>query len=329
VRRLAALAIIMAIVAGCAGGPARAPGAGGADDAGSSGDVGPSGSAAVTESGSASPDPDASGLPDHGPTEAPPASTDPPPTPRPTARPQPSVVPRVHGLEGSFVVTAPDHLVYDDTLTLEATDLSLDDCTVEHRYAPAWGDPAPYTRLMPALAAQPVSLEIGHHDFSVTCSAAGDTVDAYLTVVVDDGYGARCQGFEFPGGDPIPTTVEELAGGMVGRWRGCVTTPWVPVYWVELTFRAAGTYSAIAGEVFYGDEMNAMYWGTEADGPEKDWQVTEVVNGVGSGRITLLFEGGTVVHDDLHDIRLAASSLRFDLLHLGKYGPITFRLVPG
>ena len=58
--------------------------------------------------------------------------------------------------------------------------------------------------------------------------------------------------------------------------EGCVTTPSVVPYWVEFTLRSDGTYSAVSSERLDGQEMNAMYYGTEEDSPNKRWALNDI-----------------------------------------------------
>jgi hypothetical protein len=43
-----------------------------------------------------------------------------------------------------------------------------------------------------------------------------------------------------PDGSSVATSTQTLAAGMVGTWKGCITTPWPPRYLVTLTLRADG-----------------------------------------------------------------------------------------
>jgi hypothetical protein len=138
----------------------------------------------------------------------------------------------------------------------------------------------------------------------------------------------RCRGFEFESTPLSFTTVDELESGMIGSWEGCVTTPWVPAYWVDITFRSDGTYSAISTEVLDGQDMNAMYYGSERDAPNKRWAVVDLTDsGTGAGQIDIVWdEHNETVRDELRNVELMADKLRFDFLHFQRYGPVTFEL---
>ena len=113
---------------------------------------------------------------------------------------------------------------------------------------------------------------------------------------------------------------------MAGSWHGCVTTPWVPEYWVDLTFRADGTYSSSVGEVLDSFPVPAMYYGTDADDPDKRWRIDDLqASGLGVGIIDIAFGGA--VNRDVSGIRLMGNRLEFEMMHRGAYGPLVFQLV--
>ena len=115
---------------------------------------------------------------------------------------------------------------------------------------------------------------------------------------------------------------------MVGSWAGCVTTPWLPPYWVDFTFRSDGTYGAESTEVLDGSDMIAMYYGTDRDKPNKRWDLTDVLDdGRGVGRIDIAWdEHDGTNQDELYGVELMGDRLRFDFFHFGQYGPVTFEL---
>ena len=76
----------------------------------------------------------------------------------------------------------------------------------------------------------------------------------------------------------------------MGTWVGCLTTPWVPRYWVTITFRADGTYSGFAEEA--ADEP-AFYYGTDEDMSEKRYELNDLEDDLeGVGQIDIVFWDG-------------------------------------
>src|SRR5262249_15221344 len=133
----------------------------------------------------------------------------------------------------------------------------------------------------------------------------------------------------FPTGPITASTLDEFNAGMVGTWQGCVTTPtgWVPKYWVTMTFRSDGTYSARSDEVLDGQHMIAMYYGTDEDSPDKVWHLVDVhADGTASGTIDIVFDVGSVNRDDIRQIRLMGDKLQFEYWHFNTYGPVIFQL---
>ena len=137
---------------------------------------------------------------------------------------------------------------------------------------------------------------------------------------------SRCDTFVW---SPSPTvsvsSLAELEDGMVGTWEGCVSTPWVPVYWVTITFRADGTYSGYAEENLYGEP--AFYYGTDEDSPEKLYELNDLQDDLeGIGQIDIVFWAGNTNRGELRNIRLTGDELEFEFFHRGEYGPLRYQL---
>jgi hypothetical protein len=99
------------------------------------------------------------------------------------------------------------------------------------------------------------------------------------------------------------------------------------MYKVTFVLRQDGSYSAKSGEGLDGQRMLALYYGTDKDSPLKRYYLTDLqASGLGLGEIDIYWDSGSVVRDDLRNIRLMGDKLEFELLHEGSYGPITFRL---
>jgi hypothetical protein len=133
--------------------------------------------------------------------------------------------------------------------------------------------------------------------------------------------------YPFPDSPVSISTLAELEEGMVGTWVGCVTTPWTAPYWVTITFRWDGTYSARADENRDALASSAFYYGTDADSPLKVYELNDLQDDLeGVGQIDIVFDVGTVTRDDLRNIRLMGDQLEFEFFHLGFYGPLTYQL---
>ena len=157
------------------------------------------------------------------------------------------VEPEVALLIGGIEDEAPLYIRTGDTvarvLELQTYDLDPSDCSLTQSYEP--DDPAgtPWTVALEPLAEQSISMKDGRHTFVATCGSEGD-LTATVVAMVRDGKPEACRDFEFVRGEISVNSYEELTAGIVGTWKGCVTTPWTPMYEVTVTLREDGTYSA-------------------------------------------------------------------------------------
>jgi len=237
---------------------------------------------------------------------------------------------RVNGIErieGFILQWAPA----EAELTLITRDLQRSECSLERRFVPDKAGLAGSTELLAPVASQMFTLKDGAYYFTATCPSIDGKLKAEYRLRGFDNLPERCLDFDFQGGPLAATTVSELSTGMVGSWAGCVSTPWTPVYWVDITFRADGGYSAVSGEMLDGWEMRATYYGMDADHPDKLWVVLDMVDGEGFGRLDAVNESVfTITHLDLRSVRLMGDALRFDLFMLRdgrEYGPLVFQLL--
>jgi hypothetical protein len=268
------------------------------------------------------------------PTPAP--SPTPGPTPAPTSRTTPTQTP-IPSVEleledipsGNWIHVRPGGTV-DTPVLLRTVGLEQERCDLVHATTPDSRTIAPSTETLPPVGRQTVTLIDGRHTLRVSCPSAAGALTAEVWLVAGDGVAERCAGWTFAHETVSVSTLEKLTDGMVGSWHGCVVTPWVPIYSVDLAFRADGTYSS-TGELLDFHLIPGMYYGTDNDDPGKRWRIDDFqASGLGSGFIDIAFgaaSGGSVNHDPVSAIRLMGDQLEFEMLHHGSYGPLVFQLV--
>ena len=141
-----------------------------------------------------------------------------------------------------------------------------------------------------------------------------------------------------PGPCLEPATDPALARfqtGVIGHWMGTAMTPlgWT---WsratVEFTFFCDGHYHGrcLAAEGSDSASCVALYYGTDDDDPHKTYEINDVrADGKATGEIVIYFDiSFTTTDDRLDAIELGtdATTLSFDLIHLGQYGPVHYDL---
>lgn len=252
----------------------------------------------------------------------------PTPIPTPEPKPRPSVVVAVNGMDatGIAAVRIESGNDVDVAVTLRTVGVELSTCKLTHAVVPDKQGISITTVALKSTATQTVAMIDGLHTFVATCRSAGGDLTSRLEVRAFDNLAEKCLGFDF---DKSAITVSSLGGlkdGIVGTWEGCVTTPWVPAYWVTVVLRADGTYSAKSSESFDGSEMIAMYYGIDEDSPNKRYQLNDFQdNQQGIGDIDIDF-GGSINRDELRHVSLMGDRLEFEVFHGSVYGPITFQL---
>jgi len=241
--------------------------------------------------------------------------------------PDPEVALLVNGIDDE----APLYIRSGDTVTesleLETYDVDLSDCSLTQSFEP--DDPAgtPWTVALEPLPEQSISMKDGRHTFVATCLSSAGELTATVLAVVRDGKPEACRDFEFVRGEISVSSYEDLTAGVVGTWKGCVTSPWTPMYEVTITLRQDGTYSAASPEVLDGYDMVAMYYGTDDDYPQKLYAINDFQDSqLGIGQIDVVFGPEPGVRDELRNVRLMGDQLEFELFHLDDYGPVTFQL---
>jgi hypothetical protein len=226
---------------------------------------------------------------------------------------------------GTFWIDSGDTVTGE--LALVTRDLNRTACSVTHETVPDAPDIAPSSASLRPVATQTVALTDGLSTFRAACPSASGTRRATVVVQAMDGRPERCQGWSFERTAPTAATYEALAAGVVGTWEGCVRTPWLAPYFVTMTLRADGTYSATSSEVLDGQDMIAMYYGMDDDAPSKRYHLADMLDdGLGVGEIDVVFDVGSVVRGDLRNVRFMGERLAFEFFHRSEYGPVTFEL---
>jgi hypothetical protein len=241
--------------------------------------------------------------------------------------PEPEIALLIAGIDDE----APLYIRTGDTvekeLELRAYDVDLGNCSLTQSYEP--DDPAgtPWTVALEPLSEQSISFKDGRHTFVAACPSSAGELTATVVAMVRDGKPEACRDFEFVRGDISVSSYEELTAGIVGTWKGCVTTAWTPMYEVTITLRGDGTYSATSAELLDGYQMVAMYYGSNDDFPTKVYAINDFQDSkLGVGQIDVAFGPEPAVRDSLRNVRLMGDKLEFELFHMEQYGPITFKL---
>jgi hypothetical protein len=173
---------------------------------------------------------------------------------------------------------------------------------------------------------QEVSFADGLHQVTAHC-LNGKVVSPTRIVRIMDRQPKLCKGFSFDDSTVTASSLAELQSGLVGTWQGCVYTPWVPPYYVTMTFNADGTYQAESSETIDGQAMVAMYYGSDSPSPEKKYAIDTFQGSMGYGYVDVFFWAGDTNRDPLSHVKLMDGKLSFDFMHHNQYGPLTFKLV--
>lgn len=157
----------------------------------------------------------------------------------------------------------------------------------------------------------------GTYSARLTVEYGDKTVEIYVIVVISAS-----------GGDEAKR-LAEIRKGMLGSWKGTVTTPWVAPYTVDMELRGDGTYSARNLTPDPDFRVPALYYGTDEDQANKVWLIDDLkANGDATGEIHVSFGEGNAVRDEIRHLRVSAdgSRLSFEMWHFGTYGPVAFEL---
>jgi hypothetical protein len=240
---------------------------------------------------------------------------------------EPDVTPQLGGHPGDAGYWIRTEDTAEDLLQLRTHDLDQPDCSLTQSYAPDDPTGTPWTVALEPLPEQSIAMADGWHTFVAKCDTDAGELTASVRGIAMDGKPEACRDFEFVRGEISVSSYEELAAGVVGTWKGCVTTPWTPMYEVTVTLRDDGTYSAVSTEVLDDTDMVAMYWAVDDDHPAKLYAINDFQDSqLGIGQIDVVFGPEPGVRGSLRNVRLMGDQLEFELFHLGDYGPVTFQL---
>jgi hypothetical protein len=229
----------------------------------------------------------------------------------------------------AFELPAPDgQSSVTTTMQLSTGGVKISDCTIVDSIVLDGVPSTPQTTNYTPLASQSVSLVDGVHTITATCSSSSKKIFTILTVHVKDRQPKLCKNYSFTDSASTTATLEELQSGIVGTWQGCVTTPWTPAYWVTVTFKNDGTYTAFSSEILDGQSMVPMYYGGQQNSSKDTYAIDTLQNGLGTGRFNIVFTdgSGSVVDEDMQLIKLMGNKLSFRFKHFNQYGPLTYQL---
>lgn len=213
-------------------------------------------------------------------------------------------------------------------MQLNTGNLAMSGCTIVDSVILDDSNFTKQTNTYQPIANQTITLADGNHTIVATCPSTSGKLTAKLIVQVIDDQPKLCKNFSFTDGPSTANSLSDLKVGIVGTWQGCVTTPWLPVYWVTITFKSDGTYTASSNEVLDGRSTFPMYYGGQQDSPKDTYSVDNFQNGLGSGVFNIVFTdgSGSVVPEDMQNIKLMGNKLSFNFKHFNKYGPLNYQL---
>ena len=258
-----------------------------------------------------------------------PTPTEPPET-YPTPAPDPAVELRIgdhgYGLPGiaGFRITDGDSVV--EVLHLTTRDLDQTRCRVTQTYEPDDADDSAMVDLPGRQVGTGCGPRRWHAHVPGSLSECRWHGHFERPAIAMDGRPEACEGFAFARDEITASSYEDLTAGIVGTWRGCVSTPWTPMYEVTFTFNEDGTYSAVTDEVLDGSRMIALYYGSDEDSPLKTYAITDFqASRLGVGQIDIYFFQKSIVRGSLRNVRLMGDQLEFEVFNRD-YGPVTFQV---
>jgi len=213
------------------------------------------------------------------------------------------------------------------TLKTQVRNLDITRCNITLK-TKLEGETITKTETLKAVEEQQIVLADGTYRVDANCpDQSGVIVRVSMEGAVYNRQPKLCKDFSFSETSVTAESLDSLVTGIHGTWEGCVSTPWTLPYYVTMKFNEDGTYSAVTKEILDDVPMNAMYYGTQDDSPEKTYTIMNFqASKLGLGEIHIVFSPGDIAIGKLENIRLMGDSLSFDFYHLGEYGPLTFRL---
>ncbi|OGL35494.1 hypothetical protein A3F05_00005 [Candidatus Saccharibacteria bacterium RIFCSPHIGHO2_12_FULL_47_17] len=207
--------------------------------------------------------------------------------------------------------------------------IDISKCTIKETVVHDYPDNKKETIVLKAISLQNVVLYDGYNTITVSCPSSAGTIEQSLRIPLTDGLPEACRNFAFTDSAVTANNYDDLKNGVIGLWAGCVTTPWVPKYYVTMTLMPYGIYSAVSNEVMDFSEANAMYYGSEADNPYKQYSIKDFQsNRTGTGEIDITWDATSsqTSRGSLKNIKLMGNKLSFEFFHFHQYGPVTFQL---
>jgi hypothetical protein len=216
----------------------------------------------------------------------------------------------------------------DVPLGIAANGLELSRCTITDNVTL---DDATFSKQqvsLPSIAKQTLKLVDGSHAIVFDCpTTSSSNVTLSITGLAADGLAKKCADYNFTDSSSTANNLDELKSAVVGSWAGCVTTPWTPSYYVNISFKADGTYTATSTESLDGIVHTPMYWGGQQTNAKSTYRLMTFASGVGTGEFVIYFsDAGTTTQDTLKYVKVMGDKLSFEFMHFSAYGPVTYKL---
>lgn len=228
--------------------------------------------------------------------------------------------PRDGDLQSAQVKGSFESLAVGDSIELSAGFTStgtIDTSLIRFAWRLAGSDSG-FMNLSESEIAKLIPKEPGKYTLYLDISYEGKTVSALIIFVVTE----KIVFVDSSRIAQLKTFKEKVPGHYVGT----VTTPWIPPYEIAMIFRADGSYTAYTTDT---SGSPALYNGMDADDSGKVWSLEDVTaDGNAVGKITIVFDGGTTVADEIESMRFDPDfkELRFSLVHLNQFGPMEVAL---
>jgi hypothetical protein len=180
-------------------------------------------------------------------------------------------------------------------------------------------------------------LPIGVYNIEVKCITLGGKEYSKKSMIAEvrEDVSPKCDKYEFKAeGDS--ELLADAQNNIVGKWRGCVSTPWSKPYEVEFIFYKDGKYEARNYELVTNPETfrrdAALYYGSDKNSDLNTYSLKASENGKAeAGVINIYFGSASQVVDKLQNIKFNTdnSKLYFEFIHIignTNYGPLKYVL---